>query len=337
MTTAYGLQFWHFVWPVDVPLIYPHPKMPPGWQIGLSLLVLIGVTALVMWRGGGAARTGWLWFAGMFLPLSGIVGINNSVTANRYVYLPMIGLAVLIGFGLIGPLLELRRNRWILAPVVLLLAAWTSLTWRDASLWRDTVTIVTRALRFAPDNTPCHHALGVALGRRGEFQDAMKHLQRANELSPKSAFILNDLAILYRITQQPEHAIRRFQQVIALKPDFHEARVSLGQVYTRQGEYAQAEAAYRAVIERSPTFWLARLSLGNLLLGQNRLNEAVEQYQKVIELDTEDADTHNNLGIALLKLGRADEAVKHFRRALELRPDHQNARHNLSRAMASQR
>jgi len=278
------------VWPSGLSPFYPHPgaSLPP-WQALAAALGLAAVTSacLASARRAPQLAVGWLWFLLMLAPVIGIVQVGAQARADRYTYLPQIGLWLALAWSA----RDLVRGRaWLAraaaAGAALALLAFSAVTAAQCRVWRDTETLFAHALALAPNNHIAHINLAeerVAQGRPGA---ARAHAEQALAIAPESAFALAALA-----------------QAAAL-----EAR------------WAEAEAHFRRALERQPGQALWRGGLAAALRGQGRLREAVAEYERALAAAPEVAELHANLGLALHEQGRPEAALAAFERALALDP-----------------
>jgi Flp pilus assembly protein TadD len=247
---------------------------------------------------------GWFWYVGMMVPVIGLVQVGSQSMADRYTYLPQIGLVVAVTWGFARLVSSWRDRRGVaIAVSALVVLVLMGLSWRQVSCWRNSETLWTHALECTTANPMAHNNLGVVLSERGEVDEAVSHFRRALEMKPNDIKIHNYLGSLLAQNGEVDQAISLFHRALEIKPD-------------------DAETCN---------------NLGIALAGLERVDEAVIYFQKALELKPDNAEIHNNLGIALAKRGRLDEAVAHFRKALEIKPDHKGARDNLDMALGLHR
>ncbi len=371
--SAIAAYLHHFLWPSNLAVFYPHAAIVSR-EPALSLLVpalagLVVVAALsavaFRWR---TARpyllVGWLWFLVTLLPVIGFVQVGTQAHADRYTYLPGIGLALMLAFGAA----ELVAGRAARAPVILagvVLVVLGSVTRAQLSTWRDSETLFQHALAVTERNYLAHTKLGELFHSRGDAQRAEAELRAALAIHPAFAKALNDLALLQRergeLAQARELLLRaraaapgdpgpllglgvveleagnlpaaraRLEECLQLSPREPDALFNLGLLAQRDGEEAEAEARFRAALAADPRHGDALNNLGQVLLARTRTAEAVETFERLVALEPEDPGAHFNLGVALERLGQPARARTSFRRALELAPDFAAAAEALAR------
>ena len=276
-------------WPADLALLYPHPDLPGGtpwspWQVGGAVLLVAGVTLGLAVAAARAPRSrpalmGWLWFAGMLVPVIGIVQVGLQAMADRYTYLPSIGLFIALVWGAAEATRGLRHGRRGLAAAggacVAALVLGCGIAARvQLGHWRDSVTLFEHALGSAPEHPLLHNNLGNALVDRDQLEEAAAHYRRA----------------------------------IAIKPDYGVAFYNLGNVLRSLGRWAEAEAAYEQArasalrlrgdtdaarmhyeraVELTPRSAVAQQNLGDVLWMLGRREDAIARYRTAFELDPE--------------------------------------------------
>jgi Flp pilus assembly protein TadD len=289
-------------WPADLAVYYPFPSGgPPIWRIVVAVVALAVITVVAMRE---ATRrpwliVGWLWFVGTFIPVIGLVPIGiGQAMADRYYYVPSIGLFVAMVFGLTELADRWRIGRRLMvaaAAVTLVLLA--SVTAVQASRWRDTDTLLQHALSVTTDNLVVEYNYGYALMQRGEY----------------------------------ERAIPRFAEALRIEPRFFAALLYMALSLEKQGRLGEAIAYYDRALAVEPTPEV-RTNLGLVLAREGRFSEALAQLNEVLRLNPNSAEAHNNLGGVLLMAGQAEESVSYLRTALRLNPALAAAEDNLRRA-----
>lgn len=293
------------VWPTDLAFLYPYPDAIPLAQTvaaGAGLIALT-VCALAAARRWPYATVGWLWYVLTLLPVIGLIQVGRQSFADRYTYLPHIGLLMAVTWGLGDLLARGRVPRW-LGPVVGAagVSALAVVAWNQLGFWRNSATLFERAIAVTANNSLAHHNLGVILLKQGKAGEAIPHLERALEY----------------------------------KPNYEEAHFNLGVALSMQGRLPDALPHYAEAVRLHPGSASWRNELGLILARSGREPEAIEQFTEAVRLDPDLAEAHNNLGVAFANQGRAAEAIEHFTKAVALRPDYRDAQDNLQRARGGQ-
>jgi tetratricopeptide (TPR) repeat protein len=289
-------------WPAGLAVFYPLPDTLPAGIVIVAGAVALGITA---WAIGSARRSphvtvGWFWFLGMLVPIIGLVQVGLQARADRYTYLPLIGVFIMLVW-------EVSRafSRWRLTRAVCGIAAGLALlacavrTRDQLRHWQNSESVFRQAIAVTKDNWLAHYNLAGCLTELGRFDEALAEGRRA----------------------------------LAIYPDYAHAHHNLGNVLFRQGQVDEAIAHWRRALEIDPRLAGAHNNLGNALLGMGRLDEAVAHLQMAVKTDPDLASAHNNLGNALLRKGRLDEAIARFQEAVRLRPNFARAHCNLGAAL----
>jgi tetratricopeptide (TPR) repeat protein len=298
---AYAAYLGKTVWPAHLAAIYPYPaSLPWGWVAGATFGI-IGVSVLAL----RAARrypylpVGWLWYLGTLVPVIGLVQVGGQPTADRYTYIPLVGVFILAAWGTAD--LVARRPQWRLAVAAaagMLVVGCAAVARRQVQYWRGSIALWEHAISVTRENYRAENNLGLLLSREG----------------------------------RPAEAIPHFVEALRIKPDFAEAHNNLGFALADQGRTREAIAHYTEAVRLIPAYVEAHNNLGVALSGEGRNDEAIREFQEALRLDPALAVSHNNLGAALAKQGRLEEAVRHFSEALRLDPDYADARRNLALA-----
>jgi tetratricopeptide (TPR) repeat protein len=298
-------------WPFDLAALYPHPRgqLAIGWVVA-CLVLLVAITALVIWQ---AKRrpylpVGWFWYLGTLVPVIGVVQVGSQAMADRYAYVPTIGVFLIIAWGVADLSAAWPRRQWVLgAAATALLLALTWLTNQQMRVWRDTGTLFANALRV-------NHANDVA------------HFLYANDL-------------LRTLDKSPAHAaqraeaIKHLREAARLSPGDEEFALGLAGALVWNGEFAEANAMLDRVLAQSPQSLAALNQRGVLLLERNDLLLAIADFKRVIQLAgasrTDDkalAQAHFGLGVAYARQGDKEMALEQFNRVLALNATRLDAR-----------
>lgn len=298
---------WKTVWPARLSVFYPHPVdlHGPGdtawlWLAAAAAAVLLAVTFLVYRQRGQRPflLVGWLWFLGSLVPVLGLVQVGRQAFADRYTYLPLIGIYVAVVW-----VLAARKQAWrtalgVTAMVVLLIFA--SLSRAQAARWRTSITLFEHSLEVTESNVLAHFNLGTEYLKRGDSIRALPHLEAA----------------------------------VRIVPDFADGHANLGATLLQLGRSADAARHLNLALSYQPDNVDARFNLGNLRLAERRLDEAAGHYSDVLRIEPGHVESHTNLGVVYAMQGELRLAEEHFRAALRLDPGHTGARMNLSRLLA---
>jgi protein O-mannosyl-transferase len=316
-------------WPVHLAAYYPHPEHWPEWEVAAAAIFLALVTGLVIWqaRGRPYLAVGWFWFLGMLVPAIGVVQVGLQSMADRYTYLPLVGVFIMVAWGANAALGERREGRRILALMGgLAVAACAALSSWQVRYWRDSETLFTHAIESTKGNYLMCDNLGYLLADKREYAKAEAWYQRALEMKPDYAAAHNNYGVALAKSGRLEEAIAQFRMAIANLENYGHAHLGLGNALAAQGKLDEAAKEYGICVALDPEDPQAHNMLGNVRSQQGKLEEAVAQYREASRLNPQNPETHLALGHLLAKLGRGQEAENEVLLALQQRPDFPQAR-----------
>lgn len=284
-------------WPSGLAVLYPFPRNgTPAGEIVLAGVLFLGISTLV-WRERGARPwllAGWAWYLVMLIPVAGIIQVGRQGHADRYTYLPQIGISIAVTW-LVA---EWRLRRAFLGSLIVgVIAVLMAVAWKQTTYWQDSVTLWTRALACTTDNETAHNNLGTALLDEGK----------------------------------PEEAQRQFEIALKLWPEYPFANFNLGMAQLRKGEVDDAIAHFLLCLKTAPNYADAHFRLGDALRQKGQINEAIAEYQRALDLRPDLAEAENNLASTLRAAGRLDEAIAHYEKALAMMPESDDIHFNLAR------
>ena len=360
-------------WPLDLSILYPHPGRWPAWQViaSAALLLSILVAVLLLARKRPYLVVGWLWFGGMLVPAIGLIQVGIQSMADRYTYLPLIGLFIMLVWG-INELVPDRpwRGQALAVGGVSLLTACALLTVRQIQFWRDSEALFGHAVQVTRGNYLAYNNLGFYLSGQGRVLEAMDNYRKSLAINPAYEDALNNLGYalagqkkyseaipLYQAalrirpnhtevhnnlgnalseTGQIDDAIQHYLVVLKQKPEHADAHNNLGIALAMKGKLDEAVPHFQAAIRFKPSYASAHSNLGNALAVQHKLDEAIVEYKEALRQKPEDAQAQNNLGNVLAEQGKLEDAVGHYREALRLNADNPEAHFNLALALLRQ-
>ena len=324
-------------WPTDLAVFYPHPGFWPLEKVLLAGGLIVGLSVLffVQRRRYPFLLMGWLWFCGTLVPVIGLVQVGGQAMADRYSYIPSLGVLVIAVWGVY----ELTKS-WHYRAVALSLAGAAAivlclvLTRQQLGHWKDGEALFRHALEVTENNYLARLGLGSALDEKGQIDAAIKEFQEAIRLKPDYAHAHNNLGSALYEKGQTDKATREFQEAIRLKPDYAEAHNRFGVTLVRKGQSDAAIREFQEAIRLKPDYAEAHGNLGGALVRKGQIDEAIRELQEAIRLKPDYAEAHNNLGVILVRKGQTDEAIREFQEAIRLKPDYSEARSNLARVLA---
>jgi tetratricopeptide (TPR) repeat protein len=293
------------LWPVDLAPFYPHPKATLPLVVVIAataLLIAISALALCYGRKRRYLITGWGWYLIMLLPVIGLVQVGDQALADRYTYLPQIGVVLAITWTVADATAGIRRlQRFVAFSAVAATVTLAWCAWHQTGYWRNSESLWLQTLAVTKNNDLAHNNLGSTWWRSGRVDDAIREYQAALKITPESPL----------------------------------ARNNLGSAFLKQGKATEAIQEFRRVLSHNPQSITGRFNLADALLKSGRATEAIDEYEKALVIEPDFAQGHLALGHALMRADRLDDAIAQFKIAVQLQPGHAHARNNLATAFAA--
>ncbi len=323
------------IWPVNLTVFYPYVELRPSWQVLGAVLLFVAATLMVIRVAKSLPylAVGWLWYAGTLVPVIGIVQVGGHAMADRYTYIPLIGLFIMVAWGFPELMKGWRYRKEMLFLSSLLSLSWLSLaTWTQVGYWKNSVTLFEHAFQVTGHNSTVYNNRGNAYASLGNYTQAIEDLQKAIELNPRYVEAYNNRGYVYMKLGDYRQAIEDLQKAIELNPKYAEAYNNRGNAYAQLGNYGQAIEDLQKAIELNPKYALAYNNRAFIhgTLGDYR--QAIEDLQKAIELNPRFAEAYNNRGNAYAQLGNYGRAIEDYDQALKINPKYAGAYNNRAAA-----
>ncbi len=359
------------IWPSRLAVFYPHPHDGlSATRVVISglVLVLISIYFIHLARHHRFFAVGWLWYLGTLVPVIGLVQVGIQAMADRYTYMTLTGLLIIIAWSAKEFVPKWRyRNIVLTFLAVTVLIASALISFRQLKYWKNSSTLfehtlqVTKnnyiilsyyanylsgvgrldeaieryneSLKIAPNYANAHYNLGLALMKSGRALAAIDQFSLAVKYRPHFAPAQNELAIALYKQGRNEDAINHFEQVLKLSPDFVDAHLNLGSALLESGKTQQAIEQFRMAIKYKPDLPEAYFNLADAMKEQGKPEEAVSYYKQALKIEPNYAEAQLNLGITLKEMQRLDEAIESFNKVLALDPNNITAHGNLGLAL----
>ena len=292
------------VWPADLAIFYPYPTIRPFWQISLSFLLISVATGFVLVKGRTYRYliTGWFWYGITLLPVIGIVQVGFQSMANRYAYISLIGLFILMVWGVPDFLKRFSGRQYLPAVAVVVILALTFSTKAALPDWENSQAAFQRALNVTKENHIAETGMGNVWLSRGDLQKARSHYLESLRIKPDYAEAHNNMALILMWEGRADEAVARYREAIKYKPDYAEAYNNMGVVFAGQGKSREAEACFRQALALKPDYANAQSNLALLLLEQGKVKEAVEQFRAALAINPDNAGMKKNIEEAIKKI-----------------------------------
>jgi len=333
---SYVAYLGQMIYPVGLAVFYPYPAQDLVlWKIiAASVLLAISAGAVAARRKQPWFLFGWLWYLVMLVPVIGIVQVGSQAHADRYTYLPQIGLYVLLTWMVTDLSTGLRHRRLVLGYFfMVILVALIFRARAQTSYWRDSESLWTNTLAYTPGNVIAHGNLGHALLQNGNVDNAITHFQEALQIKPDDADAHINMGSALLQKGSADDAIAYFQKALQIKPDYAGAYYNLGCALIQKGSTDSAIPYYEKALQIKPDYAKAQVNIGCALFQKGRVDDAIIRFQKALRIEPDNADAYINLGNALIKNGHVDDAIVCFQKTLKIRPDYAEAHYNLGNAL----
>jgi Flp pilus assembly protein TadD len=325
------------IWPHNLAIFYPYPGQSlPMWQAAGAGLLLLLISTVVIRAGRRYPYlpVGWFWYVGTLVPVIGLVQVGGQAMADRYTYVPLIGLFIMVAWGVPHAVRNLHYAQSSLASAsALLLVVLMVCTSLQIKHWQNGLTLFEHTLRVTSNNSQIHNNLGNVFTKKGRLQEAISHYTKALEIDPNYAAAHSNLGVALADQGRLEEAIKHYCAALRLKPNSPELHNNLGVALYSRGDVVGAIKNYLSAVQLKPDYAEAHNNLGNALAQQGRLIEAEVHYAKALTIKPDYPEAHNNLGVALAREGKFRQAIEHFTQALHLKSDYTEARANLKLAL----
>jgi Flp pilus assembly protein TadD len=326
---SYAVYFLQTLWPADLAVFYPYALGSLLMPAVIAGIALIAVTVLAIrdFPHRPYLAVGWLWYLITLLPVIGLIQVGAQARADRYTYIPMIGLAIALVWGVSEALERWPRTQAALAAAVCLVCL--ALTSLQVQYWRDSISLYQHAIGATSGNYVARFNLASVLEKRGDLAGAVAQMRETVRIRPRFALAHAELGQLLARLGQPEEALPELQSAVSLRPDLGDVQVRLGSVLGALGRNGEAAAAFSEGIRLQPENGDAHYNFGIALAQQGRLQDAAREFRATVNLRPGDAEARFNLGIALARLGQNGEAITQFSEAVRIKPDFTEARQAL--------
>ncbi len=352
-TQSYAVYILKTFWPSRLAVFYPYPRNFALLSLLAAGLLLAAITAavIVLRLRSSYLLTGWGWFVVTLIPVIGLVQVGGQARADRYMYIPMVGLLIMVVWGG-AEILEALRAKFLAVPLaVVACVACAALAWVQVGYWRNSEILFRHALAVTTDNSVANHNLGNYLMAAGQLSQALPYLETAVRIDPDSVPAHTDLgSTLARMPDRLPDAIAQFEAAILLDFDAPIPHNNLGSAFTQAGRLPEAIAEFQTALRLDPSNEEARRNLaavesggatdthltrGIALLNAGDSAGAIAELELAVRSDPSNADAHNNLGVALSHFpSRQAESISQFEAAVRLKPDNPDAQYNLGVALS---
>jgi tetratricopeptide (TPR) repeat protein len=312
-------------YPSSLSVFYPQFVRKQGdLEPVVSFLVLASLSILVLWqiRRRPYLAVGWFWYLGTLVPVIGLVHFGGQAMADRYTYIPLIGISIMIAWAGGEFLKRWRQLRiWVAILVGLVFCALLIVTQMQVGYWRDDYTLFSHAVKVTQNNYLAHYNLAKSLERKGEYGQAIENYEKVVQIHPRDYEAYNNMGVMFLKQGQLDQAVLSYEQSLKIKPDYIAAIYNLGLAKLKQGRYEEAIAQFTRVLAVKPDLPEAHNELGDAYMQLCKYDLAIKSYEESLKFKPDYLTAMYNAGMAALRHGDYDKTVKYFHEALEQKPD----------------
>jgi tetratricopeptide (TPR) repeat protein len=317
--------------PIELAVFYPHPSAGiAAWKIAASAAALLAITVVVLLlRRRRYLLAGWLWYLGTLVPVIGLVQVGRQAMADRYTYIPLTGLFIMLVW-LAGDIIGKWRYKTALAGIggTVLIIAIGVLTFRQVGYWRDSITLFTRTAAVTTDNYLAYSILGTRFAQKGDIDRARSEIDKAMKLKVNEIDVLYNIAKVLTVLGRTDEAIEYYGRILATTPGDTDTYIALATMETDRGNFARATDIYRRGLGFNPGNGDLHGRLGSLFLQMGKVDEAIAELETAVKLKADSA-IYGNLGTAFLSKGQSERAKECYERAIQIDPANAEAHYNL--------
>ncbi|MBN1788376.1 MAG: tetratricopeptide repeat protein [Sedimentisphaerales bacterium] len=320
-------------WPSRLAIFYPHSGEETSLVFaGISAALLLAITVIVLFfaKKHRYLFTGWFWYLGTLVPVIGIVQVGYQALADRYTYIPLTGLFIIIAWAADELLAKWRYRKDVLRfSALVILSVLAVVTHMQVRYWKDTITLSEHALEVTGNNFKIHFGMALTYLKQGRMDKAIYHDRQALKIIPRSITVWNNLGTALISTGRIDQAVDCFEKAVAIDPCDSEAYLNLCYLLTDKGEIDQAVSLCKKALQANPELNEIRVFLALTLVEAGRFDQAVKEYEDFLSRQPQNAVSHNDFGVVLYQQGQFDKALEHFRRAVQIDPKYDLAKKHL--------
>jgi tetratricopeptide (TPR) repeat protein len=327
-------------YPINLAVFYPYPKVLHLYSIVLCLLLLLLITVLVLIAAKSLPylMVGWLWYLGTLVPVIGIIQVGSQSMADRYTYIPLIGVFIMIVWGFTDLFGWVRHGKAALGVTsTLVFALLIVATWVQIGFWKNNETLFRHALQVTNNNDVAHLNVGYALFDKGDVDSAIKHYREALQINPANPKAYINLGEAFETRKDTKTAIGYYLKGLELDPNNADAHTALGTLFAGVGNTDEAVKHFNEALKINHGYIEAHNNLGNLMLHIGNYDEAIKHYTEALSIDPHQAEIYNNLGTAFIYKGDIKKAIESYQDSLREKPDYAGAVNNLKNARINQK
>jgi Flp pilus assembly protein TadD len=335
---SYKTYLCQMFFPAGLAAFYPFPQAVSAF-VKFYTGALLAALSFVAWEMRFKRPwllMGWLWYLLMLLPVVGIVQVGGQAHADRYTYLPQIGIAIALTWLFTDWFEQWRLNKMVIGGIAAaIIGLLMSCSWKQVAYWRDNETLWRHALTCTTGNEVAYVNLGHELYTQGRLDEVIALYKKVIQEDPENAEFHNNLANALRQEGKLDEAVGEYAKAVSLNPFSSDSQFNLGKALVMEGNRDEAIPHFQKAVQLKPDFLPAHISLGTALVQNGKADQAAVQFQKALEINPNDAGAHLNLGLCFMQLGRMEEAKSQYEQALKINPSDLHIQNNLAWLLAT--
>lgn len=323
--------------PVNLSFYYPYQKDLNVWIVmgALILIIILSVAALKTVKNKPFFFAGWFWYLITLLPVIGLIQVGTQSMADRYTYVPMIGLFIIAAWGgkKILDSIHQRNLKAFAALWSILITGLMLITWKQVRYWQNDIRLFSHAVAVTAENPRSNYHLGLALEREGDIEKAIEHYKEAIRIAPDFLRARNSMGNALSKQGKYEEALRHYIYALNLKKKYADGHFNLGFALMNLGKNDEAIKQYHKAIEINKNHADAHYNLGKILSQRKKYKESLKHFMEVVRINPRDAEAYNNMGNCYFRVGNHQDAIDSYKKALLINPDYTLAKRNLEIAI----
>ena len=326
------------LWPQHLALLYPH--VLEGWKIAGAFLILIFISyvAVRVMKRFPYIIVGWFWYLGTLVPVIGLVQVGSQSMADRYTYVPLIGIFIIIAWGASDILTRWQYRRAFLAiSAGCILSVLTIVTWMQLQYWQNSISLFEHTINVTTDNFTMHCCMGTALAEQGKIDEAVVHYTEALKIKPDYAEAHYGRGVVLQEQDKIDEAISHYTEALKIKPDYADVHYNLGIALVRQGRVDEAISHYSEAMRINPGDDDARSRLQMIQTILKETDKDIKRLKKLLEINPGDPELHYILGNQYYKRRDFDKSINQYQKALSIHPDAVPVLNNLAMVYMAKR
>jgi tetratricopeptide (TPR) repeat protein len=291
--TSYASYIGKTIWPVKLAVIYPYDLILQAWQTWTACGLIIGITLLSVkyFRSRPWFTVGWFWFLGTLVPVIGLVQVGAQSMADRYTYVPLIGLFIIIAWGLFEFLARWSYQKYRFAVIALVVSGvLMAVAWKQIGYWKNGVTLFKRAIDVTENNHIAEQNLGHALILRGKLAEAAEHLKKSLEINPKYAVAHFNMGVVFARQDKPEKALQSYQKALSIQPGYLSALSNSAFIHAARGKYDNAIELFKEIIIQKPDMVEPYYYIAAIYSRQDKIDQSIHWLKKAVAKGYQDWD-----------------------------------------------